>query len=159
MTRRLLPAVLLVLTVSACGGGGSSASDDVKAAYVTDASTICSDASAEADALGTPSDAAGLVAAVDTLVALGEKAQTDLAALTPPEQDAADLQTKVLTPFSELVTAGKAFAAKVQAAGTDSAALLPLLSQRPTGEGIDVDYLTGYGLKPCADLVTRLREG
>ena len=41
----------------------------------------------------------------------------------------------------------------MRAAGTDQAKLLSLLSQRPTAEGIDVEFLRGYGLSSCAEAV------
>lgn len=157
--KRPAAAAAVLMTLTACAGSGDGAADSAKAAYVRDASAVCTQASAKVDALGTPSDAAGLAAAVDAVVAAGEQARDELAALTPPPADAQMLRSKVLEPFGQLVTQGRAFADKVQAAGSDSGALLPLLSQRPKGEGIDVEYLRGYGLTSCADLVTRLREG
>lgn len=158
MTRPLLVLALL-LPLAACGGSDAAPGASAKATYVKDASAVCTQARTEADQLTTPSDAAGLATAVDTLVGIGEKARTDLDALTPPPADAQALKTKVLDPFGALVTDGRSFADKVKAAGSDQTTLLPLLSQRPTGEGIDVDYLKSYGLTSCADLVTRLREG
>lgn len=152
MTRRsltlpvLLPAVLLAL--AACGGG-----DDAKQEYVDAASAVCEEADADFSALATPTTPAGFAPFAQQTVQIAERAQGELAGLTPPEDDAADLRSKVLDPFAALVDDGKAFAAKVEAAGTDQAKLLPLLSERPTAEGIDLDYLRSYGLEACADAI------
>lgn len=146
MRRALLLSTTLLLT--ACGGG-----DDAKAAYVERAQSVCERAQADFEALTVPTTPAGFAPYADQLVAVVEDAQTELEALTPPEGDRKELQDRVLTPFAELVDEGKAFAEKVRAAGTDQGKLLPLLSQRPTTDGIDTEYLRSYGLKTCADAI------
>lgn len=147
--RPRLLALLLLLVVSACG----SDDPDPKAAYVKQATGVCERAQTEFSALAAPSTPAAIGAFADGTVAIAEKARKELAALTPPEADRAELQTKVLDPFAALVVDGKAFAGKVKAAGADQAQLLPLLSQRPTTGGIDLDYLRSYGLGACADAI------
>lgn len=72
--------------------------------------------------------------------------------MTPPAEDAQALRTKVLGPFAALVEQGRAYAAKVTAAG-DGAKLLPRLAEQPTAEGIDLGYLRSYGLGTRADVI------
>ncbi len=155
------PLTALVLVLSACSGGGDEAAApeevDPKEAYVELASEVCASADEEFAALGgTPTTPAEYGPYVQETVGIAERAQTELAALTPPEQDRADLESKVLTPFAELVEQGKAWSAQVTAAGTDQAALLPLLGSRPTSAGIDKDYLRTYGLTSCAEAVSKV---
>ena len=146
MTRALLLSSVLLLT--ACGGG-----DVAMAAYVDQAEQICERAQSEFEALEVPRTAEGFAPYADQLVEVAEQAQNDLEALTPPEDDREELQERVLTPFAGVVEEGKAFAEKVRAAGTDQSKLLPLLSQRPTTDEIDIEYLRSYGLDTCADAI------
>ncbi len=150
MNPRALAVPVLALSLAACGGG-----DDAKKAYVADASAICVNADSAFSKLKTPAAPAEFAPFVRDTVAIAEKAQADLSALTPPADDKADLQSKVLDPFATLVQDGKAFQTKVEAAGADQAKLLPLLSQRPTAAGIDLDYLKSYGLRTCADAIDK----
>ena len=162
MTSRRLAAPLtaLVLALSACSGGddGEAAAPEVdpKEAYVEQASEICTTADEEFSALTAPTTPEQFSPYVEQTVGIADRAQRELAALTPPEQDRADLESKVLTPFAELVEQGKAWSAQVTAAGTDQAALLPLLGSRPASTGIDKDYLREYGLTSCADAVSKV---
>ena len=161
MTTRVLAAPLtaLVLVLSACSGGDEPDAQeevDPKEAYVEQASEICASADEEFAALTPPVTPAEFGPYVETTVGIADRAQRGLAALTPPEQDRAELERKVLTPFAELVEQGRAWSAQVQAAGTDQAALLPLLDSRPTSAGIDKEFLREYGLTSCADAVSKV---
>lgn len=151
VTPRLLLLPVLAVSLAGCGGGG----DDAKKAYVADASAICVNADSAFSRLKTPSAAADFAPFVRDTIAIAEKAQGDLSALTPPAGDKADLEKKVLQPFAKLVQDGKAFGDQVEAAGTDQAKLLPLVSKRPTAAGIDLDYLRSYGLGTCADAIDK----
>jgi hypothetical protein len=164
VTTRALAAVstALVLALSACGGGGDGdgaaapAEADPKEAYVEQASEVCSAADEEFTALGgTPTTPEAFGPYVQKTVDIAGRAQTELAALTPPEADRADLEAKVLTPFAELVEQSRAWSEQVTAAGTDQAALLGLLASRPTSAGVDKAYLQDYGLTACADAISR----
>ena len=161
--RRLLavPLTALVLAVSACSGGGDepAAQEEVdpKEAYVEQASQICTSADEEVVALGgTPTTPEEFGPYVQESIGIAERASTELTALTPPEDDRAELEEKVLTPLGELVEQGRAWSAQVTAAGTDQAALLGLLGTRPTSDGIDQEFLREYGLATCADVVAKL---
>lgn len=143
MTRALLLATALLLT--ACGG------EDEKAAYVDRANEICGTAAEELEGLTVPSAPADFAAYSNDLVDVVERAQADLAELPPPEEDREELQERVLQPLGELVAEGRAFADRVRDAGDDQAKLLTLLSQRPSTEGIDTEYLRSYGLETCAE--------
>ena len=135
------PLTALVLLLSACSGGDEAAAPDEvdpKEAYVEQASEICTSADEEFAALGgTPTTPEEYSPYVQQSVGIADRARTQLAELTPPEEDRAELESKVLTPLGELVEQGKAWSAQVTAAGTDQAALLGLLGTRPTSAGID----------------------
>jgi hypothetical protein len=148
MRRALLLTSALLLT--ACGGG-----DDEKAAYVADASAVCEEAAAESKALKTPAAPAEFAPYADGIVRIAKQAQADLGKLTPPEDDEAELRSKVLEPFAAVVLEGEEFAKKVRAAGQDQAKLLPLLGQVPDSGEVDLEYLRDYGLDTCADVISR----
>lgn len=146
----LLPLLLL----PACGGGDDGG-EDVKATYVAGATAVCEGAVEDFEALVTPTTPEGFAPYADSLVGILEEAHHELAALTPPEADKARLDEKVIDPLEKLVDEGKAYAAQVRAAGADQAKLLTLLSERPTGDTIDVGYLRSYGLSACAEAVEK----
>jgi hypothetical protein len=147
MRRALLLSTVLLLT--ACGG------DEAKEAFVQDATQICERAAADSEALTTPKTPAEFAPYAESLVRIAEQAQQDLGELELPEGDRADLQSRVLEPFADVVEEGRAFAAKVRAAGEDQAKLLPLLSQVPDAGEVDLEYLRDYGLGTCADVISR----
>ena len=158
MKRALL--VLPVLVLVGCGGGGGEpgpdaapGGPDLKAAYVAEATEICQAAKTKADALVTPTTAEAFPPFVAQSVALVTGAQTDLAALTPPPAATDQLRRRVLDPFAVLAGKATAYGAEVKAAGADQAKLLPLLTQAPKPEGIDLAYLRQYGLGVCADVI------
>lgn len=144
MTRRLLILPVLVLVLSACAG-------DPKEDFIEDATAICRQARTDVSSIPAPTSAAGFASFAEQIVAIGAKAEQDLAALTPPEADRAELQTKVLDPFAVLVEEGRVFTDKLRAAGSDGSKLSALLAERPTTGDIDLDYLRSYGLPDCAD--------
>jgi len=153
VTRRpllLLTALSLVLVTTGCGGEDDV---DAKQAYVDQATAVCERAQSAFTALPQPSSAAAFAPFADETVSIAERAQGELAELTPPEADRAELETKVLDPFSDLVGEAEAFAEQVKAAGTDQAKLLPLLSTRPTTGDIDLEFLRSYGLETCAEAI------
>jgi hypothetical protein len=147
MRRALLLSTALLL--AACGGGG----EDEKQAYVEQASAICEEAVTEFEAVTPPSTPEGFAPYADQIVGILEKTEADLSALDPPADDRAELEQKALQPLGELVEEGKAYAERVREAGTDQSQLLALLSERPTAEDIDQEFLRSYGLEPCADAV------
>ena len=146
-SRLLLPAAVLAL--AACGGGG----EEERAEYVEQASAICSDAKAQLEAEQRPTAPAGFSPYVDRVVEIAEETEGKLLALEPPEDDRADLESKLLEPLSAQVEQGREFAAKVKEAGTDNAKLLPLLSQIPGTGDIDLAYVEEYGLSACTELI------
>jgi Tfp pilus assembly protein PilP len=147
MRRALLLSTALFL--AACGGGG----EDEKQAYVEQASAICEEAVTEFEGLTLPSTPEGFAPYADSVVAVLEKTEAELSALTPPADDRAELEDKALEPLSRLVEEGKDYAQQVRAAGADQGKLLTLLSQRPSAADIDQEFLRSYGLEPCADAV------
>ena len=150
----LLPG-LLVLVLPACSGGGGDEVDP-REAFVERASAICSEADEQFHALPQPTTPEQFGPFVEQTVTIAEQAQADLDELTLPEEDRAELESKVFTPFAALVDDGRQFAEQVAAAGTDQSKLLPLLSQRPTSADIDLEYLASYGLPTCADAISQI---
>ena len=148
---RLAAAAVLALSLSACGGGGD---DEARTAFVERATAVCSEAKGEFDELPQPKAAADFAPFVRGTVEIAERAQGELEALTPPEEDREELRTRVLDPFGDVIEEGKAYLTQVEAAGDDQTKLLPLLSQRPTTEAIDLEYLKSYGLDACADAIS-----
>lgn len=144
MRRALL--LVPVLLLSACGGDDS----DPRAEFLAAADTICAEAKADFDATTRPTDPDALDDYVDGIVRVLEQAQTDLAALTLPPDDAVDLRSELLDPLAADVKAAQEFAAKVRAADGNGAKLLPLLGQRPKTT-VDVAYARSFGLGSCAD--------
>jgi hypothetical protein len=138
----LVPALLL----AACGGGGT----DAKAEFVAAADEVCAEAKADFDAGTQPTELDKLADYVDGVVRVLEQAEADLSALTPPEDDKAEIQAKLLGPLEADVKVAQDFAAKVRAAGGNGVKLLPLLSQRPKTT-VDVAFARSYGLGTCAE--------
>ena len=149
-TGRVLCA-LLSTAVLLTGCGGEEV--DPKVAYVEQATGVCDEAQRAFEALPTPTTPEGFAPYANDLVGILETAQTELSGLTPPPDDEAELKTKVLDPFADVVEQGKVFAGEVEAAGTDQAKLLGLISQRPSAAGVDTAYLREYGLPTCADAI------
>lgn len=139
----LLPLVLL----AGCGGDDG----DPKEEFVAAANSICADADKEIKGQSQPSDAAGLRAYADALVAILEKARTDLEALALPEDDADELRDKLIDPLRKDVESGKAFADELDRA--KDAELLGLLGKRPSPT-VDVGFARSYGLDACADAIS-----
>ena len=156
--RLLVPALVLALSACSGGGGDEPAAEQVdpKQAYVEAATEICTSADEDFAALAPPTTPEQFSPFVQETIGIADRAQTQLAELTPPPEDRADLESKVLTPFAALVEQGKAWSAQVTAAGADQAKLLPLLGTRPTSTGIDKEYLRSYGLESCADAIARV---
>lgn len=147
--RRLLLLPVLALALTACGGE----SEDPKAAFVGKANEICSEADDDFAEVKQPTSVTGVATFAEEILDIAEKAQRELAALTPPEPDRAELEAKALTPFAALVEEGKGFVQKLKDANGDQAKLLPLLSQRPDPSAIDLEFLRAYGLGTCADAI------
>ena len=147
MRRALLLSTALLLT--GCGGDG----EDQKAVFVEEATAICTDAAEQTEALTFPTSAEEFAPYAEELVGIAEEAQRELSELALPEDDAEELQTRVLDPFADVVEEGRTFAEQVRAAGDDQAALLPLVSQVPDAGEVDLEYLRSYGLSTCADVI------
>jgi len=141
------------------GGGGGSADgrsyEEVKQTYVEQASAVCERADTEFAALPAATTPQEVGPYVERSVGIAEQAQRDLEALTPPERDRAELESKVLDPFATLVEEGRAFSERVSEAGTDQTRLLELLAERPTSADVDLEHLRAYGLDVCADAIAK----
>ena len=151
MRRALVLCTLTATALLLSGCGGEEV--DPKVAYVEQATGICDEAQRAFEALPTPTTPDGFAPYANELVGILETAETELSGLTPPPDDEAELESKVLEPFADVVEQGKTFAGEVEAAGTDQAKLLGLLAQRPSAAGVDTEFLRTYGLPTCADAI------
>jgi len=150
--RAVLP-LLTALVLGGCTGGASPAGGgpDPKPAYVARVSALCDKVKADADALPRPATAEAVAPFADALVAIAGRTSDALATIEPPPADRDELRAKVIDPFAALVADGRAYAAKVRAAGSDSTRLLQLLGERPGTGALDVAFLRSYGLSSCAN--------
>lgn len=155
LLRASATAVLLVL-VAGCGDGdgggdGGKVGAVSKADYLAEAEAICKSSNAERKQLETPTSVAGLAPYVSRVVAIADGATSKLRALTAPAADAAELQTKVLGPLEEQLSAGHTYADQVAAAAkaNDTAALGALLSDPPTKTRADLPFMKDYGFDEC----------
>ena len=145
--RRRLLLPLLALALIGCSGG------DPKQEFLESANDICDEAENDFANVRQPTSVVELAPFAERTLAIVQEAQRELAALTPPEQDRAELETRVLNPFSALVTEAEGFVERVKAAGQDQAQLIALISQRPDPSKIDLTYMRSYGLGTCADAI------
>lgn len=145
--RRRLLLPLLALALVGCSGG------DPKKEFIDEANGICEDAEDDFANLRQPTSVVELAPFAEKTLVIVQKAQRELAELTPPEQDRAELETRVLNPFAALVTEAEGFVEQVKAAGQDQAQLIALISKRPDPSKIDLAFLRSYGLGTCADAI------
>lgn len=146
-------ALVLVLLVAACGGGSGGDKADAKASYVAAAEKVCSTANEQ---LATakkeqPAEIPKVPAYVHRLVEIARQNVKDIAALTPPDKDAADVQSKLVDPLTQQLADGDEFAAKIDAAAAkkDNATLFKLVTNPPTTTRVDVAWMKAYGFKAC----------
>ena len=146
-------AVLLLLTACSSGSTAPPVGGVSKADYVKQAEAVCAVANKDQNALVTPTSVDGLAPYVSRIVAIAEKATTELKAIEAPKADQADLQEKVLGPLSAQLVVGQAYADKVAAAAKtkDNAALVQLLTNAPTQTKADLRWMKGYGFKECVE--------
>lgn len=144
---------LLVLLLAGCGGGGGSTGSG-KAAYLAQAEAICTRANAAVKAVAGPTGATDFAPYVRKIVTLAETTTAQIAGLTPPKGDVADLQAKVIAPLQSQLRDGQRFADDVEAATVkkDTAALLRLAGSAPTKARADLAYMRSYGFKACVDV-------
>lgn len=151
--RRALTAVMLMLLLASCGGDGDEVSEvSEKDRYLAKAEAICASANDELAAVRKtqPSSTDLLPAFVKSVVDVGRKNVTQLAALTPPAADAAQIQAKVIAPLKAQVVTGDAYTAKVAKAVKDKdPALLGLVTNPPTETKADIAFMRDYGFQAC----------
>jgi hypothetical protein len=151
--RRAL-VMLVVLLTPACSIRGESGADE-RQGYLRQAEAICTRANEAQAAEQTPTDAQSIAAYVRRLVTIAGDAGAELAALEPPEADAAELDAKLVRPLQEQLQLARDYASTVEqtAAGGDAAAVLTLLGSAPTQVKVDLAYLREYGFTACLDAV------
>ena len=145
--------VLALSLATACGGGGDATQKAAKATYIKHAEEICAKAVADRKALKAPLSVPEFAPFVAKVVAIADKAATQLLALTEPAKDKKDLDAKVIGPLREQVARGHAYAAQVAAASraNDQAALTRLLGNPPTDTKADLRWMKRYGFSSCVD--------
>ncbi|MCU1673011.1 MAG: hypothetical protein JWN77_1124 [Frankiales bacterium] len=152
--KRALPVLLLLL--AACGGGSEEKGADTSAkdAYLAEAEAICAKGnSALAEVRKKQPTAVDLVPAyVHSIVEIARTNLTELSALAPPPDDAADVEAKVLTPLREQLADGDKYDMDVAAAAKkkDTAALFQLVTNPPLKTKADVPWMKSYGFEQCA---------
>lgn len=136
----------LLLLGTACSGGG----DGGKAAYLAEAEAACKKANDAQKATTVPIAPDAIPAYVRQVVTIAGDASTELDALEPPEDDAAELEEKFLAPLREQVGLGEAYAKEVEeTAAKDPAAVLGLLGSAPLETKADLAFLESYGFTEC----------
>ncbi len=161
--RRALLVVPVVLGLAAgCGGSsaGVAAATD-KDRYLAKAEAICTSANTELAAVKKtqPSSTDLLPAFVTSIVDVGRTTVDQLAALTPPAADAAQIEAKVIAPLKAQVVLGDAYAAKVAKAVKDKdPALLGLLTAPPKETKADLAFMRTYGFTACVTAADTARQ-
>ncbi|HWH28559.1 MAG TPA: hypothetical protein VNU26_06280 [Mycobacteriales bacterium] len=158
--RRLavLPLLLLLPACSDDGGNGGPSLEERRADYVAQAEEVCAQANDDVEALTAPTSVAEVPEYTDSVVELLQRTVTEVRALTPPEEDQAELREKLLTPLEADVQAAKGYAAQLSAAAEaeDSATLLRLAQELPETSA-DLEYMREYGLVQCAEAIEQAR--
>jgi hypothetical protein len=151
--RHAAAAVLVLTLATACSGGddgGAPSLEDRRADYVASAEDVCTETNLAVRELGTPSGVADVPAFADRAVEVVRTSVEELTALTPPEEDAAEVEQKVYAPLRADVGAAEAYAGqlKAAAAANDTAALLRLVQERPQTTA-DLAFMREYGFSEC----------
>lgn len=149
--KRALPLLLLV---AACSGGGDKADASAKDAFVAEAEALCAKVNTQlAEVRKQQPTAVDLVPGyVHRIVEVARTNVTQLTTLTPPAQDKAEFEAKVLAPLRAQLVVADDYDAKVTAAAKkkDNAALFQLVTNPPLETKADVAWMKSYGLEQCA---------
>lgn len=155
--RRLVLLPLLLLVLPACSGDGDdegASLEDRRADYVAQAEEVCAQAVDDFESLTTPTTPADVPEYADAVLELFTSTVDEVGALTPPEEDRAELEEKLLTPLEADVVAAEGYAEQLSAAAAanDGATLLRLAQERPQTSA-DLPYMREYGLVRCTEAV------
>jgi hypothetical protein len=143
-----LPLTALVLVLPGCSDDGG----DAKAEYVREGEHICEEAQEAFEAQTEPTSVEAVPAYIEEVLSIARTAATQFRALEPPEEDAAEIEERVLDPLDADLAAADEFAEEVSAAAqaNDSAALIELV-QNPPEPTVDIAFVRDYGFETCAE--------
>lgn len=145
--------VLLLAAVAGCGGdSGAPAPVTDKDRYLAKAEAVCTTANEELAKVkaSQPTSSDLLPAFVKSVVDVARRNVMQLAALTPPADDAPDITAKVITPLQQQVAVGDTYTAKVTKAVKDKdPGLLGLIASPPTETKADLAFMRDYGFEAC----------
>jgi hypothetical protein len=141
--------VVLLGGLQGCGPAASTS--EPRAAFLKQAEAVCAQANADQKALTTPTGVADLPGYVAQVVAIADRAATQLAALPIPAADRSELQKRVIGPLREQLAIGHRYADQVAAAARahDQVALLKLLGSPPSDTKADLRWMKHYGFDAC----------
>jgi len=152
--KRIALAALPLLLVTACGGGDDDAGTS-KADYLARAEALCKRANADVDALAFPTTPAGFPVYIGKIVTLAEGVRDQLKALEAPEDDRAELKSKVFDPLDAQIPEGRAYQKAVAdaVAANDQKKLGQLIGNPPTQTKADLGWMRSYGFKECVEVL------
>lgn len=169
MSRMPLAAVVLALALAACGGGdgdtdaqpspsASSVSPTPsamsKTEYVAAANAVCKRVLTEANAVTEPKNGAEFASATEQLLKLVDDGQRDLRALTPPAEDATEVE-KFLSENEQQAEVLRTALPKIKAAAeggdeaTAQAEFATAFTQFNEIAGKSEAWAKAYGLTEC----------
>lgn len=143
--------LLALLVVAGCSSSDADAA--AKADFIKKAEVICAKANTDRAALKTPLAPAQIPPFVAQIVAIADEATTKLLALSVPDTDKQEVESKLLNPLKEQVATGKTYSTQVAAASRtkNQAALMKLLGDPPTETKADLRWMKSYGFKGCIE--------
>jgi hypothetical protein len=140
---RRAAAVVLVVVPLACGNLGGL----TKSAFITQGDAVCRRLTAESNKIGEPTTQAGIADYLDQVLALAERARTDMAKLDPPA-DGQRVKDALLSSLDDTIAKGRQ--ARTAAARGDMQAVQDRLAEASTAALRANKQAKAYGFSDCA---------